>query len=72
MRQFQTHAEEVDKLIRISVLQKPYILDSFDWIGLIPACPVVLLQLSGHIYQNVLAVNETANILPFDLLLSVF
>jgi hypothetical protein len=72
MRHFQANAQKVDELIRVPVLQKPYILNGFAWVSFVPACPVSLLQLGGYLNQDIFRVQQAANVLPFDLSLAIF
>lgn len=72
MREFQTIAKKIDELVRVSVLQEPYVLDCFSWICLVSSRSVGFLQLRCDIDQDSLRMNQTAYVLPLNFLLAKF
>ena len=68
---FEAYAQEVDELVRIAVFQKPDVLNGFTGIGFVSAGAVGILELGGNLNEDVFGMEEAADILSIDFLLSV-
>ena len=71
MGKFKADAEEIDKLVGVTVFQETNVLDGFSGVGFVPSSTVGFLELGSDVDQDVLRMEQAANVKLFYLFLSI-